>query len=124
MTTDKKGRPIIINLSAGNINDSLLFEKQTSGINLENVAVLADRAYSTYEIIETLTEKGASVCIPPKANMKTIWDYDKNLYKSRNKIERFFYSLKNSRRIATRYDKLDNNFLSFVYFHSILFWLK
>ena len=89
MTTDKKGKPIRINLSAGNINDSSLFAKQISGINLEKVAVLADRAYSTYEIIESLKAKGATVCIPPKNNMKIIWDYDKNLYKSRNKIERF-----------------------------------
>ena len=62
--------------------------------------MLADRAYSTYEIIESLKAKG------------------------RNKIERFFHSLKNSRRIATRYDKLDNTFLSFIYFHSVLFWLN
>ena len=86
MTTDKKGRPIRINLSAGNVNDCLLFEKQISGINLENVAVLADSAYSTYEIIESLTEKSAIVCIPPKSNMKNLWNHNKNLYKSRNKI--------------------------------------
>ena len=124
LTTDKKGRPIRINLSAGNVNDCLLFEKQISGINLENVVVLADRAYSTYEIVESLNEKGALICIPQKSNMKIRWDYDKNLYKARNKIERFFQTLKNNRRIATRYDKLDNNFLSFIYFHSIFFWLK
>lgn len=117
ITTDKKGRPIIINLSTGNINDCLLFEKQISGIHLEKVAILADSAYSTYEIIESLT-------IPPKSNMKNLWDYDKNLYKFRNKVERFFQTLKNNRRIATRYEKLDDNFLGFVYFHSILFWLK
>ena len=124
MTTDKKGRPIRINLSAGNINDSLLLEKQISGINLENVAVLADRGYSTYEIVENLKSKGATVCIPPKAHMKKLWEYDKKLYKARNKVERFFQTLKNNRRIATRYDKLDGNFLSFIYFHSILCWLK
>ena len=122
MTTDKKGRLIKINLSVGNVNDCLLFENQISEIQLENV--LADSAYSTYEIIESLTAKNATVCIPPKFNMKNFWDYDKNLYKSRNKIERFFQTLKNNRRIETRYDKLDDNFLEFVYFHPMLFWLK
>ena len=124
MTTDKKGKPIRINLSAGNVNDCLFLDKQISGINLEKVAVLADRAYSTYAIIECLKTKGATVCIPAKANMKISWSHDKDLYKSRNKIERFFHSLKNNRRIATRYDRLDNNFLSFIYFHCVLFWLK
>ena len=124
LTTDKKGRPVRINLSAGNVNDSLLFEEQISGTNLEGAIVLADRAYSTYEIIESLKAKGAIICIPPKSNMKYSWFYDKKLYKSRNKIERFFQFLKNNRRIATRYDRLDNTFTSFIYFSSIIFWLK
>lgn len=111
-------------MSAGNVNDNLLFEEQISGINLEGVAVLADRAYSTYEIIESLKEKGAIICIPPKSNLKYSWCYDKELYKSRNKIERFFQVLKNNRRIATRYDRLDTTFKSFIYFSSIIFWLK
>jgi len=105
-------------LSAGNVNDNLLFEEQISEINLEGVAVLADRAYSTYEIIESLKSKGAIICIPPKSNLKYSWCYDKELYKSRNKI------LKNNRRIATRYDRLDITFKSFIYFSSIIFWLK
>ena len=124
LTSEKKGRPIKISLSAGNVNDSLLFEEQISGINLAGVAVLADRAYSTYEIIESLTEKRASICIPPKSNMRSLWNYDKELYKARNKIERFFQSLKNNRRIATRYDRLDSIFLSFIYFHCVIVWLK
>ena len=109
---------------SGNINDSLLFEEQIKGINLEKVMVLADRGYSTYEIIEKLREKGATICIPPKSNMKIIWSYDKEVYKSRNKIERFFYYLKDSRRIATRYDKLDENYTSLIYFSSIICWIK
>lgn len=119
---DNSGRPVRINLSAGNVNDYLLFEKQISGINLENI--LADRAYSNYEIIRNLKLKGATICIPPKFGMKNTWTYDKNLYKARNKVERFFCSLKHNRRIATRYDKLNHIFLSFIYFHSILLWLK
>ena len=123
MTTDKNGRPIRINLSAGNINDSVIFEKQIEGFNLKNVIVLADRAYSSYTIIENLNENGAIICIPTKTNMKYVWEYDKTKYKERNKIERFFKRLKDNRRIATRYDRLDSFFLSFVYFYSILFWI-
>lgn len=123
MTTDKFGRPIRINLSAGNINDSVLFEKQIEGFNLNNVVVLADRAYSTYDIIEKLSINGAVICSPTKSNMKYVWEYDKMKYKERNKIERFFKRLKDNRRIATRYDRLDNLFLSLIYFSAILFWI-
>ena len=71
LSGSKKGAVLVNpNLSAGNINDSLLFEEQIKGINLEKVTVLADRGYSTYEIIEKLREKGATICIPPKSNIQ------------------------------------------------------
>jgi transposase len=44
------------------------------------------------------------------------WDYDRQLYKERNKIERLFMRIKQFRKIFTRYDKLDIMFISFVYF--------
>ena len=123
MSTDKIGRPIRINLTAGNINDSVIFEKQIEGFKLKDATVLADRAYSTYDIIEILSMNGAVICIEPKKNMKYVWEYDKMKYKERNKIERFFKRLKDNRRIATRYDRLDSLYLSFVYFSSILYWI-
>jgi putative transposase len=43
------------------------------------------------------------------------------LSKERNIIERFFYTLKQFRRVATRYDKLLANFMGFV---NIAIWLK
>ena len=50
--------------------------------------------------------------------------YDKDLYKERNQIERFFGKLKKFRRIATRYDKLLQNFLGFVKIAAIAIWLR
>ena len=44
LTTDKFGRPIRINLTAGNINDRLLFKKQIEDGTLKDITVLADRA--------------------------------------------------------------------------------
>uniref|UniRef100_UPI003AA938B7 transposase n=2 Tax=Thalassospira TaxID=168934 RepID=UPI003AA938B7 len=40
--------------------------------------------------------------------------FDRELYKERNMIERFFSKIKNFRRIATRYDKLARNYLGFL----------
>lgn len=36
----------------------------------------------------------------------------KCLYRQRNLVERFFNKIKQNRRIATRYDKLDDNYLA------------
>ena len=40
--------------------------------------------------------------------------YDVKLYKKRNIIERFFGRLKENKRIAMRFDKMDHIFLSFI----------
>ncbi len=52
--------------------------------------------------------------IPPKKNRKVQREYNKDIYKNRNQVERFFNRLKNFRRISTRYDKLASSFLAFV----------
>ena len=52
--------------------------------------------------------------IPPRKNRKEQREYNKDIYKNRNQIERFFNRLKQFRRIATRYDKLLFSFLLLV----------
>ena len=44
------------------------------------------------------------------------WDYDKDLYKLRNEVERLFRRLKGCQRIYTRFETLDVMFLRFLYF--------
>ena len=91
--------------------------------NLQGKTVIADRAYSTFAIKNFIETCSAQCCIPPKSNFKISWDYDKEKYKRRNKIERFFGHLKEKRHISTRFDKLASRFLSFVYLASIFSWL-
>ena len=62
--------------------------------------------------------------IPPRCNTSRPWYCDWHIYKHRQVIECFFQKLKWFRRIATRYDKLDDVFLSSVYLASILILLK
>ena len=52
--------------------------------------------------------------VPPKKNRIDPWEYDKELYKKRNEIERFFRRIKRFRRVFTRYDKLDIIFSGFI----------
>ncbi|MDR1167721.1 MAG: transposase, partial [Heliobacteriaceae bacterium] len=52
--------------------------------------------------------------IPGRANRKVEIQYDKELYKKRNFIERIFGKLKENRRLALRFDKSDIHFLSFI----------
>jgi transposase len=83
-----------------------------------------DKAYEGDETRLTAEKLNYVPIVPPKANRKIPWEYDKELCKQRNVIERFFRRLKEFRRIFTRYDKLDVVFLGFIYFGLVVFMIK
>ena len=69
--------------------------------------LLMDRAYEDNETRELAVKQGFVPVVPPKRNRKNPWEYDKELYKRRNEVERYFLRTKRFRRVFTRYDKLD-----------------
>ena len=85
---------------------------------------LSHPSRSPDRLAEKIAENGAEVVIPPKRNRKVPHTYDVDLYKERNRIERFFSKLKHFRRVATRYDKLLANFMGFVKLAAIAVWLR
>lgn len=52
------------------------------------------RAYEDDKTHALATEHGFIPAVPPKKNRKDPWDYDKDLYKRRNEVERYFLRLK------------------------------
>lgn len=87
-------------------------------------AVIADRGYDSDELRDFIKERGAKPVIPPKKNRKIQYRYDKALYKTRNRIERFFCRLKDFRRVTMRYDRQPYIFMAAVFLASIVaFWL-
>ena len=108
---------VILALPAGNCGDasegrSLL--RQLGQMD-RPVYLLMDRACEGDETRALAAELGYMPVVPPKSNRKNPWDYDKQLYKQRNQVERLFRRLRRFRHIFTRYDKLDIVFLSVVY---------
>lgn len=91
---------------------------------LKAEAVLADKGYDADYIVETVNGMNALVVIPPKSNRKVLRDYDADLYKERNIVERMFNKLKHFRRVATRYDKTALSFMAFLNLAAIYLWLK
>lgn len=73
-----------------------------------------DRAYEDDDTRELACELGYEPVVPPKSNRREPWDYDRDMYKRRNEVERLFRRLKAYRRVCTRYDKLDQMFLAFI----------
>ena len=54
--------------------------------------------------------------VPPLRTRLDPWEYDRELYKRRNEVERLFRRLKGFRRIFSRFEKLDVIFLGFIVF--------
>jgi transposase len=83
---------------------------------------LADRAYDANSLRDWLAERSVKAVIPPNPTRKNPHRYDKKAYKGRNLIERMFCRLKDFRRIATRYDKRADMFLSAILLAAALIW--
>ena len=66
---------------------------------------------------------GAQAVIPPRSSRIRQREYDRNWYRNRNLIERFFNRIKQFRRVATRYEKLDRNFMAMIDIACICIWL-
>ena len=73
-----------------------------------------DRAYAGNETRWLAQSLGFDPVVPPKRDRVEPWEYDKELYKRRNEIERLFGRIKRFRRIFTRYDKTDLMFSAFI----------
>lgn len=79
-----------------------------------------NRAYEGDETRQLVLEMNMIPVVPPKSKRREPWDYDRELYKKRNQVERLFRRLKGFRRILSRFEKLDVVFLAFIYFAFII----
>ena len=114
---------MIFSLSPGRAGDAPEGRKLLTAFgsaSLKPCAVIMDRAYEGDETRSLISGFGFSPVVPPKRNRKEPWEYDRELYKKRNEVERMFRRLKGFRRIFTRFDKLDVMFMGFVVFALIV----
>lgn len=86
--------------------------------------LIADKGYDSDAIRADLIERGAEPIIPPRKNRKVQAHIDSFIYALRNLIERCFSKLKQSRRLATRYDKTAASYIGFVLIASTRLWIR
>ena len=93
--------------------------------NLPQPAVLvADSGYDSDNIREDIESRNALPMIPMRKNRRVRKAVDMTIYTLRNMVERCFNTLKNARRVATRYDKTAESFLGFIDITSIRLWIR
>ena len=120
---DAEGRPIRIKLTEGQAHDGHSAADMVATLGA-GTTLLADRAYDSDALRDTLAACGAWANIRPMPNRIRHPVFSRWVYRQRNAVERFFNKIKHFRAVATRYDKRDDNFLASVQLASIRIWLR
>jgi putative transposase len=113
---DGRGRLLRLTLTPGQKGDCPQAQTLLSGLEPGTVGyVIADAAYDSDDLRQCVRQLRAGCCIKPNPTRRRKKRYDRQRYKHRNVIERFFCRLRRCRRVATRYEKKAANFAGFVY---------
>ena len=112
------GTALRVSLSPGQAHDAPEGRKLLHGLGPQHHTpyLVMDRAYQDNQTRQLALELGFTPVVPPLRTRVDPWDYDHQIYKRRNEIERLFRRLKGYRRIFSRYEKLDVLFLGFILF--------
>lgn len=122
MLCDEDGLPLDFIITAGQESDynfAIPLLEKYSDCN-----VIADRGYDSDEIVHYVKNRGKTSVIPSRKNRLKQRNIDLIAYKMRNKIERLFGHLKQLRRVATRFEKIVENYASVIYIACSLRWLN
>jgi transposase len=120
---DARGLPILLKLTEGQAHDGRSAADMLGSIQAGHI-LLADRAYDSDALRQTLAERGAWANVKPMPNRKNVPAFSSFLYRERNLVERFFNKLKHFRAVATRYDKRSDNYLAAVKLASARIWMR
>ena len=101
-------------LTGGNVADCIAAQTLLKRLPPDALVVIGDKGYDSTALREQVKGLGAFPNIPPRKNRKRRIFWCRDFYRNRNAIERMFGRLKDFRRIATRYDRRADVFLSAV----------
>uniref|UniRef100_UPI003592EEAD IS5 family transposase n=1 Tax=Arthrobacter oryzae TaxID=409290 RepID=UPI003592EEAD len=142
---DGKGRPLAMIVGPGQAGDSPMFPVVMEAVRVPRLgggpprtrpeAVLGDKAYSSRANRSLLRSRGIKTVIPEPSDQirhrkrrgsrggRPV-NFDSNIYKGRNTVERSFSLFKQWRAIATRYDKLALTYRAGVVLYAVVIWLR
>ncbi len=133
MRVEGKGKPVTFILTPGQSHEITAFEQlmsqgrvKRSGRGRPRIRpkrLIGDKGYSFSKVRQYLRRRGIRFTIPRKSNQRRSGSFDRELYRTRNLVERLINRLKQFRRIATRYEKKAENYLAMLHIAAILLWL-
>ncbi len=120
---DADGLPIVLKITEGQAHDGRSAADMLGSLGNGQI-LLADRAYDSNALRQTMSAQGAWANIMPMARRVEKPAFSSFLYRYRNLIERFFNKMKHFRAIATRFEKHATNYLALVKLAATRIWLR
>ena len=113
---------VAVSLSPGQAHDAPEGRRLLNrlGRRDDSPVLVMDRAYQDNATRQLALDLGHRPAVPPLGTRLRPWQYDREMYKRRNEVERLFRRLKGFRRIFTRFEKLDALFPGFILFALIV----
>lgn len=133
LQAEGSGKPMSFVLSPGQRHEAVVFKslleqgavrrKGGGRPRTRPQRVIGDKGYSSSAIRCYLRHRGMRQTIPCKSNQRRRGRFDRGSYRQRNWIECLINQLKQFRRVATRYEKRAENYLTMLTLAAIWIWL-
>jgi transposase len=117
LVCDGRGTPLAAQIGPGQEHDLQRLRptvRAALSLGRRPRRLTADKAYSVAWVRSWLRRRRIAPVIPTRSDQPADEAFDARTYRRRNVVERLVGWLKESRRVATRYDKLATTFLAFV----------
>src|SRR5919112_1842102 len=133
LRAEGSGKPMVFVLTAGQRHEQSIFKAvmKQGGIKrqgggrpkLRPKRVVADKGYNNGKVRGYLRRRGIGIVISRQRHQQRRGPFDKQRYRQRNRVEQLINRLKHFRRVATRYEKLADNYLAMLTIAAIMIWL-
>jgi transposase len=123
LVCDGTGLPMAVTVTAGQRHESTQFEAVMGQVRVPRPKgrprrrprrLAGDKGYSYPRIRRYLRRRRIKAVIPTRKDQVRLPSFEKATYRRRNVVERCIGWLKDRRRLATRFEKLAENFLAMV----------
>jgi transposase len=118
------GLPVAAEITGGEISDYKGYGLVMAHRGPAPKVFIADKGYDADWIRDDIEARGGTAVIPARRSRTASVPVDGYIYALRNRVERCFNKLKNSRRLATRYDKTADSYLGFVHIAAVRLWIR
>jgi len=133
LRADGQGRPVALLLSAGQRHDTTMFVPLLQSGRVKRagrgrprsrpVRIVADKGYTSQHVRRYCRQHGIGATIPTRRNQRPNLQFNRVVYRERNRVERLVNRFKQFRRVATRYEKRAVNYLAMVTLAAVTMWL-